>query len=61
MVAPFKYYGKILVGFCLNPIQDGPLWGCSRMGDKKTPIPKICHTCPTMMKLGTVISYPKGI
>ena len=22
-------------------------------------IPKICHTYPTMMKLGTVIPYPK--
>ena len=25
------------------------------------PIPKICHTDPTMMKLGTVIPYPKKI
>ena len=24
---------------------------------KKSPFPKICHTYPTMMKLGTVIPY----
>ena len=28
---------------------------------KKAPLPKICHTYPTMMKLGTVIPYPKKI
>ena len=27
----------------------------------KRPRPKICHTYPTMMKLGTVIPYPKKI
>ena len=26
---------------------------------KKTPLPKICHTYPTMIKLGTVIPYLK--
>ena len=26
-------------------------------GSEKAPLPKICHTCPTMMKLGTVIPY----
>ena len=30
-------------------------------GGKKPPLPKICHTYPTMMKLGTVIPYPKEI
>ena len=30
-------------------------WG----GDKKAPLPKICHTYPTTMKLGTVIPYLK--
>ena len=40
----------------VNPIQDGPFWGCSRMGGG---LPKICHTYPTMMKLGTVIPYLK--
>ena len=28
---------------------------------KKLPFPKICYTYPTMMKLGTVIPYPKNI
>ena len=28
---------------------------------KRAPHPKICHTYPTMMKLGTVIPYPKKI
>ena len=29
--------------------------------DKKVPVPKICHTYPTMMKLCTVIPYLKAI
>ena len=43
----------------LNPIQDGLFRGCSRMGGGGlfVPLPKICHTYPTMMKLGTVIPY----
>ena len=30
-------------------------------GGQKDPLPKICHTYPTMMKLGTVIPYPEKI
>ena len=30
-------------------------------GAKRPPFPKICHTYPTMMKLGTVIPYLKEI
>ena len=30
-------------------------WG----GKKPPPLPKICYTYPTMMKLGTVIPYLK--
>ena len=30
-------------------------WG----GGKKAPLPKICHTYPTMMKIVIVIPYPK--
>ena len=44
--------------FLINPIQDEPFRGCSRMGEKRAPIPKICLTYPTMMKLGTVILLP---
>ena len=46
-----------------NHIQDGLFRGCSRIGGggQKGPLPKIFHTYPTMMKLGTVIPYPKNI
>ena len=32
-------------------------WG----GAKRSPLPKFCHTYPTVMKLGTVIPYLKKI
>ena len=45
-----------------NPIQDGHFWDCSQIGGKKgPPVPIICHTYPTMMKLGTFISYLEKI
>ena len=48
--------------FYINPIQDWPFWGCSRMGEpKRPPLPKISHTYPRMMKLGKVIPYLKKI
>ena len=53
---------NLLYGF--NSIQDGLFRGCSRMGwgrGQKGPLPKICHTYPTMMELGTVIPYSKKI
>ena len=48
----------------LNPIQDGLFRDCSRMrgeGGKKAPLPKICHTYPTITKLGKIIPYLKRI
>ena len=49
-------------GLRFNPIQDELFRGCLRIwGGKKAPLPKICHTYPAMMKLGTVIPYPKKI
>ena len=51
----------------LNPIQDWLSLGCSRLvggvggGRKKAPLPKICRTNPTMMKLGRVMPYLKKI
>ena len=49
----------------INPIQDGHFRGCSWMmgegGQKGILLPKICHTYPTMMKLGTVTPYLKKI
>ena len=49
---------------CFNPLQDGSFRGCSWMGGrggggKKSPLPKICHTYPTKMKLSTIIPYLK--
>ena len=43
----------------INPIQDGHFRCCSWMRGVKIPriVPKLCHTHPTMMKLGTAISY----
>ena len=34
-------------------------WGQRGGATKKAPLPKICHTYPAMMKLGTVIPYLK--
>ena len=48
----------------LKPIQDGPFRGCLRIGGgegQKAPLSKICHTYPTLMKLGAVIPYLKKI
>ena len=40
----------------INPIQYGPFWDCSSTGrSQKAPLPKICHTYPTMTKVDTVI------
>ena len=36
-------------------------FGAADGGAKRPPLPEICHTYPTMMKLGTVIPYPKKI
>ena len=47
---------------CLKPIQDGHFGAAhGRRGAKKAPFPKICHTYPTMLKLGTVIPDLKKI
>ena len=46
----------------IYPIQDGLFRGCSRMGEAfLPPLPKIRHTYPTVMKLGTVITYLRNI
>ena len=34
-------------------------WGGG--GAKKSPVPKICHTHPTMMRLGIIITYLEKI
>ena len=43
-----------------NPIQIESFLGYSRIGGKKSPLPKICHTYPTIMDLGTVIFIFNG-
>ena len=62
---PCKNQRKLVTSgaiFTVNPVQDGPFRGCSWMGGgKKAPLPKICHTYPTMMKPGTFIPYLKKI
>ena len=49
----------------LNSIQDGPFWGCSRMGrGQKGPLPKIGYAYLTMMKLRSYTLFkedPKNI
>ena len=49
VVEDYKY--KSSCQCAINPIQDGLFRGCSRMA--KNDLPKICHTYPTMMKLGS--------
>ena len=60
----FSMAASLIQVVAFNLIQDGHFRGCSQMGmggGKKAPLPKICHTCPTSMKLGTVIPYLKKI
>ena len=48
--------------FLINRIQDGTFTGCLYgWRIKKFPIPKICHTYPTMIKLGIAIPCLKKI
>ena len=39
----------------------GVVHGWGGGGAKRPPLSKICHTYPTVMKLGTVTPYPKKI
>ena len=52
-----------LDNFSFNPIQDGLFWSCLRIWGRGflAPVPKICHTYPTMMKFGTVVPYLRKI
>ena len=61
-----KFFSNFFVSFFnsfwmffwrINPIQDGLFRGCSWA----PPLPKICHTYPTVMKLGKFMPYPKMI
>ena len=46
----FKRLLSLILYKIVNPIQDRPFRGCSRMRG-----PKICPTYPAMIKLGTII------
>ena len=48
--------GNLVKNDVVNPIQDRHFRGCRRLegGEKRLPFSKICHTYPTIMKLGTV-------
>ena len=49
---------QVFIANTLNPIQDGPFRGCSRIegGPERPLLPKICHTYSTIMKPGTARS-----
>ena len=51
------------IEYNINPIQDWLFGTWSRMGggQKRFPLPNICHTYPETIKLGTVIPYLKKI
>ena len=58
-----KSYKKVaVVLYYLNPIQDVHFQGWSQMREggraKKPPLPKICHTCRTIMKF-SIYTLPK--
>ena len=63
MIYGQKYQFIIAIFKSFNPAQDKHFRDRSRMGGrgKKVPLPKICHTYPAKMKLGTVIPYLKKI
>ena len=46
---------KIDCNECFNPTQNGLFWSCSQMRGElfAPPLPKIRHTYPTIMKLGS--------
>ena len=50
-----------MIYWIINPIQDWPFQGCSRIGGQQgPPLSKICHIYPTLMKLGMdIYTLPK--
>ena len=55
----FQLLSKLL-SICLNPIPDG-LFQAAHGWRGKAPLPKICQTYLTIMKLGTLTTYLKKI
>ena len=60
-ISTWPHIGHVIKRSCgFNPIQDGLFRGWSRMRERqKGPLLKICHTYPSLMKLGTVTLYLK--
>ena len=54
LVKKFSLFSWVLTLFRM-----GLLGAAHGLGAKRLPLPKICHTYPTMIKLGIVISYLK--
>ena len=52
-------YFKSISYKCLTLFKMGLFGAAHGWGAKKAPLPKICHTYPAIMKLGTVIPYLK--
>ena len=54
---------QVIFKFALTLFRMGFFGAAHGMGGagKKAPLPKICHTYPAMMKLGTVIPYLRKI
>ena len=56
----FKNNVCLFFSFLDGPYSGWTFLGCLRTGGaKRPPLPKTCHTHPTMMKLGTLLSYQK--
>ena len=51
----------IISGICSTLFRMGIFGAADGWGGQERPLPKICHTYPTVMKLGTVIPYIKKI
>ena len=57
----FKYIGAMYYLTLFRMGIFGATHGWGGGGGRKIPLPKICHTYPTMIKLGAVIPYLKVI
>ena len=57
-IVELPHTGKKII---LTLLRMGLFGAANGWEDKKAPIPKICHTYPAVIKLGTVIPYLKKI
>ena len=59
IVMHFMFY--VWICLALTLFRMGLFGAAHGRGDKKAPLPKICHTYPAIMKLPTVTPYLKKI